>query len=238
MTRIALFLFGCALLSAADPPSDPAVARWEGTIRLPGREIPVVLDLDRDGSGHWVGSAILPGLGVKGAPLTDLVVQDDHFSCAVKGALGDPKLSGRLIADGSVQGVFELSGNSAPFSARKAGPPQIDLPRQSTAVRPDFLGEWQGELKLPDHSLQVKLALANREGKAVATVTVPPPNTNVAVDLVTQDSDTLTLEMRKIGATYDGVLRPGGDEINGTFQQAGLEFPSVFHRTPAKETKQ
>jgi len=233
LTRIVLLLSTCALLNAAEP-----AGRWEGTVRLPAREISLVLDLDRDSAGHWNGSAIFPELGVKGSPLADLVVQDGHVSCIVKGALGGPKLSARLTADGGLQGTFELAGNSAPLSVRKSGPPQVDLPRESTAVGPDFVGDWQGDLRLPDHALHVKLSLVNRDGKAVATVTVADtPNPNVPVNLVTQDSDNLTLEMKGIGAIYDGVLHPGTNEIAGTFQQSGLEFPIVFYRAPAKEAK-
>jgi len=238
-TGIALFLFAGALLNAAGPPSDPAAGRWEGIIDLTGRQVPVVLDLDRDRDGHWIGSAIFPGLDVKGTPLADLVIQDGRLSCTVKGALGGPKLDGRLATDGGLEGSFELAGNSAPFSARKSGAPQVDPPRQSTAVRPDFIGEWQGELKLPDHAIQVKLSLANRDGKAAAALTVSgSPNPDVAVDLVTQDSDTLSLEMNAASATYDGVLRPGVNEIDGTVQLSGAEFPLVFHRAPANEAKQ
>jgi len=236
LTRNALLLSAaCAFLNAAEP----AAGRWEGSARLPDREVPVVLDLDQDHDGHWIGSAIFPGLGVKGAPLADVVVQEDHVSCTVKGALGGPKLNGRLTADGGLEGTLELASNSAPFSARKSGPAQVDLPRQSTAVRPDFVGEWQGELKFLDHPVHVKLSLVNREGKAAVTVTVSDTqNQDVAVDLVTQDSDTLRLEMKGAGATYEGVLHPGANEIEGTFQEAGLEFPLVFHRAPAKEVKQ
>ena len=234
-TRIALLLCTSALLNAVES----AAGRWEGAVRLPAREIRLVLDLDKDAAGHWIGSAIFPGLGVKGAPLADLIVQDDRVSCSVKGALGGPKLSGRLNADGGLEGAFELAGNSAPFSARRSGLPQVDLPRQSAAVRSDFVGEWQGELTFNDHPVRVKLSLANRDGKATGTlVFLGKHETTMPLDLITQDADNLTLDMQQAGASYDGVLHPGSNEIEGTFQEAGMEFPLVLHRPPAKEAKQ
>ena len=63
-------LIGCllcapALACAAGEPD----GRWEGSIRIPGRELPLVVDLAPGTAGRWTGSLIIAGLGLKGAPL-------------------------------------------------------------------------------------------------------------------------------------------------------------------------
>src|SRR3954462_11571044 len=107
---IAMLLAAAALARAAEP----LEARWDGTIEIAGNELHVVIDLAKSGD-RWAGSAIVFGYGIKGAPLTGIVVQDGAISCTLKGALGEPKFSGRIAADGSLAGDFVQSGNTAPF---------------------------------------------------------------------------------------------------------------------------
>src|SRR5215472_10525490 len=66
---------------------DAISGRWEGSARIPDDELTVIVDLAQQNSA-WVGSIIIPGLGVKGTPLTDIKVQSPDVSFAVKGALG------------------------------------------------------------------------------------------------------------------------------------------------------
>src|ERR1043165_9338326 len=66
--------------------------RWEGEARIPGAPLPLVLDLAPDASGAWRGSVILPGLGVKGAPLAAVSVEaraeEVDVQADLAGALG------------------------------------------------------------------------------------------------------------------------------------------------------
>src|SRR5689334_24996212 len=96
--------------------SEPAAARWEGAVQIPGRELRIVIDLAQDSGGQWIGSAIVPGFGVKGAPLSDIAVKDSQVSFSVKGALGGPKFTGHLSAAGVLTGDYEQAGNTAPVT--------------------------------------------------------------------------------------------------------------------------
>lgn len=205
--------------------SEPAQARWEGVVHIPGKELKIVIDLAQDSAGQWTGSAIVPGFGVKGAPLKDIVVKDSDVTFAVKGALGEPKFTGRLAANGVLTGDYQQAGNTASFTLQKAGPPQVDPPRQSTAVGKEFEGEWQGEMTFVGNPLRVKLKLENHaDGRATGQmVFVGKRETTLPVDLVTQEADMLTLELLEPGMTYDGRLHKDANEINGTFQQGPFE---------------
>jgi hypothetical protein len=61
------FVFAAALVCWA---AEPIAARWEGAVQIPGRQLRLVIDLAEASDGHWIGSATVPGFGVKGAPLT------------------------------------------------------------------------------------------------------------------------------------------------------------------------
>ena len=66
---------------------DAISGRWEGSAQIPDDELNVVVDLAQE-NGAWVGSIIIPGLGVKGTPLTDIKVESPDVNFAVKGPLG------------------------------------------------------------------------------------------------------------------------------------------------------
>ena len=75
MRRIALLGLGLAALQAG---AADFAGRWSGMAAIPGRELPVVVDLARDASGAWAGSLIIPGIDVKGAALHDIQVVGDE----------------------------------------------------------------------------------------------------------------------------------------------------------------
>jgi len=213
---------------------------WEGSLQIPGREFNLIVDLDRDGGQNWIGSIIIPGLGVKGSPLADLVVKGSDVSCAIKGALaservGQTKLKAQLNGAGELSGDFLQAGNSAPFTLRKTGPAQVELPRQSTALSKDFAGEWKGDFELTGYPRHVTITLVEH-GADPATakmLIVGKRTTNAPINLVTQENNFLTLQSQEIGITYEGRLRKETGEIAGSVILGAMELPLVFKRTAA-----
>jgi hypothetical protein len=221
------------LLSRA---SEPAAARWEGLVQIPGRPVTLVVDLDQNSAGQWTGSAIVPGFGVKGTPLKDIVVHDSDVAFAIPGALGGPTLQGRVGTDGTLSGDYQQAGNKARFLLRKAGPSQVEPPRQSTAVRSDLEGEWQGDMNFAGRQLHVRLKLVNHDGKAAAQFQVTGKvERTLPFDLVMQDGELLTVESTETGLRYEGHFRKEVNEVGGTFSQGPMETELVLHRSPAQE---
>jgi len=210
--------------------SDPPAARWEGAIQIPGREIKLVIDLAEDSTGNWIGSAIVPGFGVKGTPLADIAIKDSGVSFVLKGALGDPKFEGHLGSNGTLTGEFKQAGNAAPFQLRNIGPAQVDLPAESTAVRKELVGEWKGEMTFAGNQFRVSIKLANQAaGKATGEfVIIGKRETKLPIDLVTQEGDMLTVEMHERGMSYEGRFLKNENEINGAFHQGPLEIPLIL----------
>jgi hypothetical protein len=213
--------------------------RWEGAVQIPGRELPLVIDLSQDRGGHWIGSAIVPGLGIKGAPLGDVAVKDSGFTFVLKGALGEPTFKGRLAQDGRLTGDFQQAGNTAPFALKKTGPPQVEPPRESTPVRKELEGEWQGETEFLGNKVRAKLTLANRPGGSARAdfQIVGQHEHNLTVDVIEQEGDFLTVESHEPGATndiftYEGRFQKG--EIAGTLKDGPLESPMTLHPAAKK----
>ncbi|MFI5184457.1 MAG: hypothetical protein ACHQNV_08665 [Vicinamibacteria bacterium] len=222
-----MFLAAGALLSG----------RWEGAAQIPGREVRLIIDLAQDDRDRWIGSAILPGFGVKGAALKDVVVGDASVAFAITGALGVPTLKGLLAPDGTLSGDFQQGGNTARFVLRRVGPPQVEPPRTSTRVRADFEGPWQGETALMGNPIRARLTLANRPGGAASAefMIVGRKEHNLAVDLVTQEGDLLTVEAHEGGATFifEGRLHAGANEVKGALLEGPIEAPLILSRAPA-----
>ena len=85
LVRLIAILIVAAALPA--PAEDAIIGRWEDGARMPDDELNVIVDLAQQ-NGAWVGSIIIPGLGVKGTPLTDIKVESLDVKFAVKGPLG------------------------------------------------------------------------------------------------------------------------------------------------------
>ena len=217
--------------------ADNAAGRWEGSAQIPEAELKLIVDLSQDQGKEWVGSIIIPGLGVKGAPFADLVVNNSEIAFSIKGALGDQragqtKLRAHLSADSHLTGDFMLAGNSAPFVLTRTGPPQVELPPRNTTVSKQIEGEWKGDYELNGYPRHVTMRFANREaeGATVEFVIVGKKTNNVPVSLLTQEGDFLSLKSDEFRMTYEGRFRGDVREIKGTLTQGPFEIPLVMQR--------
>ena len=206
--------------------------RWEGTITVPGRDLPVVIDLAPDAAGQWRGSATFPGLSIKGAPLAEVLANADGVRFTVKGVLNAPTFDARVESDGTLTGKFQQAGNSAPFHLRRTGPAQPDAPIVSTALSAGLEGEWAGEVVYNGNPLKASLTLTNHSGTGSASFHLFGKRDNVIpVDLVVQDGDWLTLRSSEWHMKYEGQFASRPGEIRGVLSQGPLEMPLVLRRS-------
>lgn len=230
---LTLLLAGSVRSGAAESPA----GRWEGSIQIPGEELTVAVDLLQDDSGKWNGSITIPSLNVKGALLADIAIKESDLSLTIKSALssqdtGPAKLSAHLAGD-AMTGNLLQGGNSAPFTLRKTGAPQVDAVARSTPVAQDLAGEWKGEYELFGYKRHVSLKLFNHQGAgATADFVVVGKRVNtLAVDLVTQEGDFLTVDSHETGLSYEGRFLRDANELAGVISQGGIETPLVLHRS-------
>jgi hypothetical protein len=230
-----LFLASALVCHAAETPA----ARWEGSAQVPGRDLPLIIDLAQDGNGVWTGSIVVPGMIVKGATLTDITFKNSELSFAIKDALSDPisgpaRFKGRLSAKGALSGTFLQGGNSAPFVLARTGPPQVNPAKQSTAVGKELEGEWKGQYEMNGYPRDVTIKFGPQTGSAPAVgfVIVGKKVNNVPVDLVTRDGDFLTIVSNAFYITYEGRYQKDSGEIKGLLVQGPYEAPLTLRRSP------
>jgi len=206
---------------------DVVSGRWEGTAQIPGNELTVVVDLSQE-NGAWVGSVIIPGLGLKGVPLADIKVQPPDVNFAVRGALGI-QLKLQLEANNKLIGDFEQGGNRASATLQKTGPPQVEYPPRNTPVAKELEGEWKGDYEMLGYTRHVSIKFANLPDGATAEFVIVGRKHNVLpVDLVTQEGDLVTVDSHEMGFTFEGRLRDG--KLTGAIRQSAAETPLVLIR--------
>ena len=206
---------------------DVISGRWEGTAQIPDNELSVVIDLAQE-NGAWVGSIIIPGLGIKGVSLNDIRVQPPDVNFAVKGGPGI-ELKLRLDANNKLAGNLEQAGNRAPATLQKTGPPQVEYPPRNTPVAKELEGEWKGDYEMLGNTRHVSIKFANHpDGAAADFVVVGRKHNVLPVDLVTQESDLVTVDSHEMGFSFEGRLRDG--KLTGAIHQGAIETPLVLVR--------
>lgn len=212
--------------------------RWMGSIAVPGRELPLVVDLTPDPSGTWSGSFIMPGLGIKGAPLAHIVVTDSGVTFDTGARLaseryGPATFSARLTSAGGMAGEMKQGGNSAPFSLARSGVAQVERAMQSTPVGPELATEWKGDYELGGYPRHVTIVFANHPNAAATAtfVIVGKQTNNLPVDLVTAEGDFVRIESQANQVAFEGRVIKGSSEIKGVIELGALEVPIVLRRT-------
>jgi hypothetical protein len=225
LVRLMMILIVAAALSCRA--EDVVSGRWEGTTQIPDNELDLIVDLAKE-NGVWVGSIIVPGLGLKGVPLTDINVQPSDVNFALKGALGI-QLKLRLDANNRLTGDFEQAGNRAPATLQKTGPPQVEYPPRNTSVAKELEGEWKGDYEMLGSTRHVSIKFANHPDGATADFVIVGRKHNVLpVDLVTQETDLVTVDSHEMGFSFEGRLRDG--KLTGAIPQGAIETPLVLMR--------
>lgn len=220
-------------------PASALAGRWEGSLRLPGEDVRIIIDLDRVGAAHWVGSVILPSLNVKGAPV-EVLQQGSRVRLTIPTVFGGPP-DGPATIDSSLQsartlsGTFSQGGNRAPFSLHRTGQAQVELPPSSTPIDVALEGTWRGDYEMGGYPRHVTLELVNHPGAAATAefgILGKQPH-SLSVHLIREDEGLLRIESQEFGGiAFEGRLRQP-DELQGTIEQGAAEAPIVLRHSTA-----
>jgi len=199
----------------------------------------MIIDLDRSGTGGWVGSIILPTLDVKGAPLAEIAAEASRVRLTIPTVFGHApdgpaRMDGRFQGRGILTGTFVQGGNRAPFSLHRAGQAQVELPASSTSIDASLAGVWKGDYEMGGYARHVTLQLASHPG-APATAkfeVIGRQAHSLTVDLIREDEGLLRIESHQFGIVFEGRLQQP-DELRGTIEQNAAESPLVMKHMPA-----
>lgn len=140
-------------------------------------------------------------------------------------------LPGAWLLNTSVQ-----AGGATVFAQNRTGSgvAQESQSNQNTprATAQNITGEWQGMLSRLHLIVKIDQAADGRlSGKLTS---VDQGNVILPIDTVSAASDgTVRLELKTIGASYEGRFGASGAEITGTWIQGGNSLPLLLHRPGA-----
>ena len=121
-TLTRMVLLAVLLLSPAPLLAQTAVGpagHWEGAIHVPNMEVPIEIDLAKNGNGELSGT--FTGQNVKGLPLAAFSMDGRSVGFQIKGsAPADRIFKGAFSADGtSIAGEYSQGGYTVPFDVTR-----------------------------------------------------------------------------------------------------------------------
>ncbi len=239
--RRVIFAFCLCAATSSGIAAPVLEGRWEGRVSVPGKDMPLVVDLAPDATGKWTGSIIIPGLGVNGAPLDKIAVADASVTFVIVNALasatyGPAEFRGAVDADGVMAGEFRQAGNMAPFTLKRSGRASVQAPPRSTVVARDVESQWDGEFELGGYPRHVTITFANHDntGATATFVIAGKRTTDLPVDLIVQEGNLLRVESRANQVVFEGRVAKERTEIRGAIELGSQEMPLTLRRTGGK----
>jgi uncharacterized protein len=230
-----LLLAPAAVLAATNP-----AGVWEGTIKTPNNmEIGFVFNLHRDGD-KWAAEMDIPIQSVSGLPLTNVKVDGAAVGFTLPAGPGDPHYDGKLSEDGkSIAGTFSQGGMSLPLELKwKSEPRAVEKAAPANTGEVQVLeGVWEGVLDAGGQQLHVRFNFTkNADGSITATFDSVDQGANgLPVASIARTGDTVKLDMKTVGMSYEGTLNKDASAMTGTLTQAGNPMALNMQRKQAEK---
>ena len=238
MNRIAGHFSCFALLFslASYAQTKPGVAgHWEGSITIPSGALKVIIDLDQDSKGMWIGDIDIPDQNVKDVSLQAVRVSTESVSFDLTADPNGPKFKGKLSEDGStLAGDFSQGGNTFPMSMKRTGDAKVYVQPKNPALPDRFAGKWEGSLDAMGNTLRLVFNLGNKENSANGTIDSLDQNANgIPMDEISVTENAIKISVKVVGGNYSGKLSDDGKVLTGEWTQMGNTLPLVLKKAAA-----
>ncbi|HSY40624.1 MAG TPA: alpha/beta fold hydrolase [Polyangia bacterium] len=215
---------GCRASTPPTIASTPALPRpaptaegvWDGTLKVGGGSVRVIVRIKRTGSG-WAATADSPDQGASGIPVDSVDLTDDRLKLDLLGlhAHYEAHLAGDLLS-----GTFTQYGRATP----------LELTRRTAPVVTSLEGAWIGTLHAGGANLRLLLKIRPAAGGWAATAdSIDQHIADIPVDSVSVEGDKVKLILSSINGSYEARL--AGDTLIGTFTQSGVSLPLELVKT-------
>lgn len=208
------------------------VGHWEGTVQIPGMEMTVVVDLRSTDKATFAGTFGQPLQGVKGLPLSTVIVDGKNVRFVVRAGEAPATFQGVLSDDGAtLKGLVEQGGQSVAFALTRNGDARFEPPPVNTPITKELEGSWQGVLEGAGRTMRLLLTMSNQaDGTAKGTI-VSPDGSGVEIPIaIAQKGLNVTIGVPSVGAEFVGAMNPEGTELSGQWAQGPVKGPLTFHR--------
>jgi hypothetical protein len=229
LSRVAFLLLG-AMASSALAQTGLA-GHWEGS---PAESVSVklLLDVDRDPSGAWIGSlAQSVNQTARAMPLYNLKVSEKGLSFSMSRSPAATPYQCALDDPGVLICVIGSPVSVAVVELKRTGDAKVDIPKPSPAVSAELAGDWEGTMEYPGRSMPVVLHFQNRPDKTV-NATIDVSGQSMDLSDVAQNGETVEFQLRAAGLKFKFSLK--GDTLKGEVPQGNTPIPINLKKAAAK----
>jgi len=231
----------CALLLAASAAvwsADPIVGDWAGTLRPGNAEMRLILHV-KSADGKMSATLDSMDQGVKGIPVDSITCTDNAVAFDMNQIGGH--YEGKFDPEKKkIAGTWTQAGQSFPLDLE----PYVSKPKPVHTGPPakpsDIDGSWQGKIDVGGQTLRVIFNIkTDEDGELTATVDSLDQNIyGFPVTSVKREGSKVTMDIKALGAVYNGTVNDAKDKMEGVFFQY-QEFPLTLERKkPADKPKQ
>jgi pimeloyl-ACP methyl ester carboxylesterase len=145
----------------------------------------------------------------------------------------------RAIPAAFIATIFSLGGASG--ATRPAGLFHRDyrpgIQQASDSQSKQVEGRWEGALDAGVAKLTLVLHIVRKDGGLSATLDSPNQGAmGLAIDTLSVSEDWMRIEMKSLGAIYEGRIAKDNTQIEGEWRQQNQRFPLIFKRPGQTET--
>lgn len=222
-----------ALPAAQAQPAPDLSGHWEGSIRIPGHDLAIELDLAASPAGALSGTFSSSEQHLTDFPLANF---RNSNQLQVRGAAPGERVFTGSLSDGGrmFSGDFAQLGYNLPFQVSRTGEAHLEPPLQSPALSKQLAGTWKAETNGSAGPTHLTLTLTNQpDGSSTGVLFHAEEGLEIPVRTITQSAVSVTLDLQAIGGSFKGELNRDGTELAGSYSDASGSLPVIFRRVEA-----
>jgi pimeloyl-ACP methyl ester carboxylesterase len=214
--------------------------KWTGILEA-GMKLRLVFNISQKDDGTYAATLDSPDQGASGIPVASAILKERQFDLQAP-AIGGV-YEGTVSDDGqSIDGNWSQGGRTFPVRLElKTGTEEEskpEMPATVTDVRPEdmpaLLGKWLGNLTIPGPAISLRLVLnimVTEDNILVPTIDSPDQGAkDIPVSNLELRDNHIRVEVRTIGAVFEGDFALDGMAIDGNWSQGGRALPLLLKR--------
>lgn len=203
----------------------PLAGDWQGTLSAGGAELRLVLHITAGKDGALAATLDSVDQGALGIPVSAIALKGTAFTMTVDAVHGS--YEGTVNQDATeIDGTW-TQGRSLELNFKRAVPQPAAKPAPPT----DIDGTWTGTLDAGQAQLRIVFKIVNTSAGLTAQMQSPDQSPVwIPAAVVKREGALLTIELKGIGATFEGKIAADLKSVDGTFTQMGNEFPLMLTR--------
>lgn len=202
---------------------------WQGILSAGGAQLHLIFHIAAAKDGSLTATLDSVDQGALGIPVTSVTLKDAKLSLTVDAVRGT--YEGAINKDVSeIDGTWS-QGQPLTLNLTRA----VAKPVPKPAAPSDIDGNWLGTLDTGAVKLRVIFKIVNTSDGLTAMMQSPDQSPGwIPATSATRTGSTLTVELKGIGAGFDGKVSADLNSIDGTFTQMGKALPLVLKRVKDK----